>query len=256
MIQSIHTAAAGMRGYQTQLDVVANNMANMQTYGYKKDSISFKDALYSEVVDASNANSTENLLKGSGVIVNAVTKVNTQGSMITTDSPLDAMLTNTEAYFTVELPDGTNAYTKDGSFAISAENGVGYLTTGSGYYVLDENGERISFDFAASNLVIDNNGNLHNGDGEAFAKLGAVGFTNEAGLDAVGTNLFVETEASGTPENIDNPGIEQYRVESSNVDMAEEVTNMIKAQRAYQMVSRVLTTADKMEEVANNLRRS
>lgn len=255
MIQSIHTAAAGMRGYQTQLDVVANNISNIQTYGYKKDTVSFKDALYSEVVDASNGNSAENLLKGSGVIVNAVAKVNTQGSMISTDNPLDAMLTNTEAYFAVELPNGTNAYTKDGSFAISSENGTGYLTTGSGYYVLDENGSRISFDFSPSNLSIDSDGGLHNGDGEVFATLSTVGFTNEAGLDAIGTNLFVETEASGAAQNIEKPGVEQYRIEGSNVDLAEEVTNMIKAQRAYQMVSRVLTTADKMEEVANNLRR-
>jgi len=255
MIQSLHTAASGMRGYQTQLDVVANNIANSQTYGYKKDVVSFKDALYSQVLDASDGESTENLLKGSGVIVDSISKVNIAGSMISTNNPLDAMLTNVDAYFTVERPDGTTAYTKDGSFAISTEDDMGYLVTGNGEYILDENGDRIGMDFEVSSLVIDQYGNMYNPENEVFATLGTVSFTNEAGLDAVGNNLFVETDFSGEAEQIENPGIQQNYLESSNVDMGDEIVNMIKAQRAYQMSSRVLSIADQMEEIANNLRR-
>ncbi len=255
MIQSLHTAASGMRGYQTQLDVVASNIANAETYGYKKDTVSFKDALYAEVLDASNGASTENLLKGSGVIVNSIAKVNTQGPMISTLNPLDAAITNTEAYYTVERADGSRAYTKDGSFTLSAEGDVGYIVTGNGEYVLDNNGNRIAIDFEVSNLSIDKNGNLYNPDNEIFATLGTVRFTNAAGLDAIGSNLFVETDISGAAEAVENPGITQKYLEGSNVDMGDEVVNMIKAQRAYQMSSRVLSIADQMEEMANNLRR-
>lgn len=255
MIQSLHTAASGMRGYQTQLDVVANNFANSQTYGYKKDTVSFKDALYSEALDASNGASTANLLKGSGVIVNSISKVNTPGPLISTLNSLDAALTNTEAYYTVERADGGLAYTKDGTFTLSTEGDLGYLITENGEYVLDTNGNRIAIDFEVSNLAIDEEGNMYNPDNEIFATLNTVRFTNEAGLDAIGSNLFVETDISGAAENVENPGIRQNYVEGSNVDIGEEVVNMIKAQRAYQMSSRVLSVADQMEEMANNLRR-
>ena len=257
MIQSLHTAALGMKGQQTQIDTIANNIANVDTLGYKKSRANFKDALYVAMQDPSNAESEENLQKGTGTLVVSITKTFSPGIIQDTGRALDVALIDERSFFIVSDVNGELAYTRDGSFRLSEEDGEAYLVTGSGNYVLDDSGSRIALEGNVEKITIDKNGNIFNeeiGDGP-FARLGLVTFQNLEGLKAIGNNYYVETEASGEATVVETADVKQRYIERSNVDLAEEMTNLIKAQRAYQISSRILQTADEMEEVANNLRR-
>lgn len=254
MIQALNTAAVGMKSQQLALDTVANNIANINTVGYKKDRVNFQDALYVRMQDASNADSTANLQKGTGALIGSVSKIFTATSIMDTGAPLDVALETQEAFFVLEDSETGERYTRDGNFQLSEEDGGNYLVTQSGEYVLDTNRNRIAIDCPMEKLHIDERGNITDGR-NSFGRLATVTFANTSGLEKMGGNTYRANASSGAAENVNDAVFRQGYLENSNVDLGQEVTNMIKAQRAYQLASRILTVSDQMEEKANNLRR-
>jgi len=226
---------------QQNMDIISNNIANTNTTGYKKVRAAFQDLLYSAMEVRRDGQNT-NLQVGNASRLAATQRNFEQGALQQTDRPLDFAIDG-PGFFAVLHQDGTVRYTRDGSFKISSElvggQYVNRLVTAQGEYVLDYNGQPIE---------VDDYGLLP-------YRLGIVDFPNPEGLAAVGNNQFVETEASGPPMYAGMANVRQGFLEASNVDMAEEVTQMILAQRVYQLSSRMLQAADEMERIANNLRR-
>lgn len=255
MMQAFHAAALGLENQQKNIDIIANNIANINTTGYKKNRATFKDALYVALTNPENPNSGANLMQGTGVILNSISKIFTGSNYTETGSVLDVAIFNEEGFFVIEGADGELKYTRDGNFKVSVEDEIPYLVTKSGDYVLGQDYERIQIEGDISKLQIDENGNLYNDLHENFATLNIVSFNNLDGLQPLGDNSFALTDQSGEPIGLENPNIKHKYIEMSNVDLAEEMVNLIKAQRAYQLSSKALTVADDMEGIANNLRR-
>ncbi|MCH5185063.1 MAG: flagellar hook-basal body protein [Oscillospiraceae bacterium] len=255
MIQALHTSGLGMLGEQEYLDNTANNIANLHTYGYKKERLNFKDALYVNMRDASDGNSAENLKKGTGVIPNSVSKLHGHGPIIETGRNLDVNLSDEETFFVVEDYNGDQVYTRNGEFRISTEADGNFLVNSSGYYILDNGYNRININSPESGINIDMLGNIRNAEGEDVAQIAIVAFPSVSGLENIGGNVFAATELSGEAEIEENATLLQGYIEGSNVDLGEEMVNMIRAQRAYQLASRVLRTSDEMEGIANSLRK-
>ena len=254
MMQAFYNAASGLRCQQRNLDVISNNIANINTVGFKKDRVNFKDALYVAMTNPEEPESEVNLMQGNGVVVGSLSKVFTEGNYIETGSVLDVAICSKVGFFAVMGENGEEYYTRDGNFKISIEDGNAYLVTSTGEYVLGRDNNRIQIEGDIDKLQIDEFGNLYNEYHELFATLRVVHFTNPEGLQPMGNNLYGMTEETGEPLEVENPNIRHKFLEQSNVDLTEEMTNMIKAQRAYQISSRALTTADEMERMANNLR--
>ena len=254
MMQAFYNAASGLRGQQKNIDVISNNIANINTNGFKKNRVTFKDALYVALTNPEEPDSEANLMQGNGVIVNSLSKVFTEGNYIETGSVLDVAICSEVGFFVVRNENGEECYTRDGSFKISVEDGNSYLVTNTGEYVLGTDYDRIQIEGDINQLQIDEFGNLYNEYHELFARLYVVHFNNPEDLQPLGNNLYGMTEEAGEPLEVENPNIKHKFIEQSNVDLAEEMTNLIKAQRAYQISSRALTTADEMERMANNLR--
>lgn len=263
MMRSLWSAASGMVAQQKQMDIVANNLANVNTYGNKKVRAEFEDLIYQTLRDA-GGNSGEGtqypqgLQIGLGTRLSATNRIFTQGPLQTTDNPTDLGIQG-EGFFQIEMPDGTIAYTRDGSFKIDADR---RLVTSNGYILtpnitLDENA-------SIDTLVISPDGRVSNTPaGGQQAEIGTITlarFTNPAGLYAYGQNLFLETAASGAPI-VSTPGedgagvLTQNTLEMSGVQIVEEMVNMIVSQRAYESNSKAITTSDSMLEIANALKR-
>ena len=262
MIRAMFTASTGMVAQQLSIDTVAHNLANVNTTGFKKSRVNFQDLLYETLRPAGTESASgeivpEGIQIGHGVRPASIAKLFTQGNLIQTGQELD-MVIEGDGFFQIELPDGTIAYTRDGSFKSDRD---GNVVTADGYritpgIVLPE--ERIStsvgFDGTVSVITTDSP------TPQNVGQINLVRFTNPAGLDArLGRNLLLETEASGAPVegNAGEDGlgtIEQGFLENSNVQVVEEVINMIVAQRAYEANSRVIATSDEMLQVATNLR--
>ena len=263
MIRAMFSAATGMIAQQTNIDTIANNMANVSTTGFKKSRVNFQDLLY-ETIRAAGTQTTagtttpEGIQIGHGVRPSSVAKLFTPGSLIQTGNPLDIAIEG-DGFFEVELPDGTSAYTRDGSFR---RNAVGIVMTTDGYpltptITIDEDAQSISI--GADGIV-----SVFLPGAPAPSQVGEIQlirFANEAGLDArLGANLLLETGASGTPTT-GTPGelgfgrLTQGFLENSNVQVVEEIINLIIAQRAYEANSKVIQTSDEMLQVANSIRR-
>jgi flagellar basal-body rod protein FlgG len=244
---------------QTRMTVTSNNLANVNTTGYKKSRAVFEDLLYQNVrqVGASTSQDTlapTGLSLGTGVRVVATEKNYSQGNMQTTGNTLDVAISG-RGFFQVLLPDGTFGYTRDGSFKTNAQ---GELVTASGYRVQPG----ITIPDGAQSVTIGKDGVITVAlAGQAtpvqVGTLEIFDFINPAGLQPRGENLLVETAASGTPQG-GTPGlnglgmIEQGVLESSNVNVVEELVNMIETQRAYEMNSKAIATADRMLEYITN----
>ena len=261
-MQSLNIAATGMLAQQMNVEVISNNIANMNTSGYKRQRAEFSDLLYQDHRRA-GANSSEEgtvvptgIQLGVGVKPEAVYRISEQGSLEITDNPLD-MAINGKGYFPIEMPGGETGYTRAGSFQLSPE---GDLVTPDGYLV--QPGVTVPED--AVGVTVNQNGEVWvDLDGQTAPQL--VGqielarFANEAGLRALGDNLFVETQASGQA-TIGAPGapgygtVQQGMIETSNVDMVKEITNMVAAQRAYEMNSKVISTSDEMMQSVARMR--
>ena len=262
MIRALYTAATGMNAQETNIDVVSNNLANSNTTGYKKSRAEFQDLLYQQVVEpgsptsSSTANSS-GVQIGLGVKTAAVQKVFAQGDLISTSNPLD-MAIEGDGFFQVQLPDGDQAFSRAGSFQLNSQ---GQLTTSDGYVV--DPGVAIPSDSLAISVGQDGSISVRQPGSATTTQVGqltGVRFANNAGLRAVGKNLYQETESSGTPTTgiFSENGfgrVSQGFIESSNVSVVEQVVNMITAQRAYEASSKGITTADEMLSQAINLKR-
>lgn len=252
MLQAIYSAASGIKGQQTRLDTAAANIANSETVGYKAVRVDFKDALYTAMDHPAGDAEAANLLAGSGVLVGATSAGFSNGTLMTTGSALDFAISG-DGYFAVEGAGGETLYTRNGSFGATAGEEGSFLVTSQGYYVLDGAGNRIALPQDRAGLAVTEDGMLSVADG-AFATLGIAEFANPDGLLAVGNSCFQVTEASGQAVPAGNSSVVQGSLEGSNVDMAQELTLLIRAQRAYSLASRALQTADDMEGLANNMR--
>ncbi len=262
MLLSLSIGATGMQAQQMNVDVISNNIANMTTTGYKRQSAQFHDLLYQNrtrpgTVASENGNVVPTGVQvGLGVRPIAINRLHEQGALQITDNPLDLAL-NGNGYFQIQKPDGEIAYTRDGTFQVN-ENGE--LVTARGNPI--EPG--INIPQEAVDIEINRNGGVFvKIQGEPVLQnvgtIQTVTFINPAGLEAIGNNLFVETEASGTPivgtPGQDNFGeIEQGALEASNVEVVDEITKLITAQRAYEMNSNIISTSDEMMREAGQLR--
>ncbi|GBD94238.1 flagellar basal-body rod protein FlgG [bacterium BMS3Abin05] len=262
MIRSLRTAATGMYGEELVVDVISNNLANINTTGFKKSKVEFQDLLYQTiqnpgVSNTGNSAPTSEIQIGHGTKAVSVLKIFSQGDVSPTTNPLDLAIDG-EGFFKLQMPDGRITYTRDGTFKISAD---GRLVTSDGYLLdpgisLPENtsGINISSDGVISAKVVGET------EPEIVGQLELAKFVNPAGLKNIGRNLFEETAASGqplfgTPDNDGFGRVMQGYVELSNVDVVQEMVNMIIAQRAYEINSKAIKTSEEMLAMANNLKR-
>ena len=261
-MRSLDIASTGMLAQQTNVDVISNNLANMTTTGFKRRRAEFQDLIYENLRRVgSNTSDTGTVVPagaqvGLGVRTAAIYRINEQGTLQQTSNSLDLAIRG-NGYFPVTLPSGETAYTRDGTFGLSPD---GTIVTADGYPIAGG----IVVPSNATSVTISPNGAVQaSQDGQAapttVGTLQLAVFPNEAGLDAQGDNLFVQSAASGNPVtgNPGSPGfgsVLQGFVEGSNVNVVTEISNLITAQRAYEMNSRVITTSDQMLSTLTNLR--
>jgi flagellar basal-body rod protein FlgG len=249
-----------MEAQQLNLDVISNNLANVNTTGYKKSKIEFQDLLYDNIrtpgADQGNGLQLPTGLNiGHGTRAVATTRVFTEGELTQTGERLDVAVQG-DGFFQVTMPDGTLAYTRDGSFKTNSQ---GAITTSDGLTV--QNGfQPIPAGTTAINISANGQVTTTTSTGAQTFQVTLVRFANPAGLQAIGRNLYLETTASGTPEsgNPDSNGfgsLQQGYVETSNVSVVEEMVNMIIAQRAYEVNSKAVQASDEMMQQSDNLRR-
>lgn len=261
-MQSLSIAATGMLAQQRNVEVISNNIANLNTVGYKRQRAEFQDLLYQTIERAgalSSATGTtvpNGIQIGAGVKTGSVYRITEQGAVTSTGNDFDMAISG-KGYFRVELPDGREAYTRAGNFGISSD---GRIVTEDGYEVLPG----ISLPEDVVDVSISKDGVVEArvaGDQSAreIGRLDLAVFFNESGLEAIGDNLLLETTASGEPV-IGNPGdpgfgsVLQGYLENANVDPVQEITTLIAAQRAYEMNARVITASDEMLQAATQLR--
>ena len=261
-MRSLDIAATGMLAQQLNVEVISNNIANMTTTGYKRQRAEFQDLLYQDLRRVGSESSDAGTVVPSGIQLGlgvqpaAVYRIVEQGNLTVTENPFDLAI-NGRGYFTVELPSGDTGYTRAGSFQVSPD---GELVTADGYIV--QPGATIPSD--AVSVTINANGVVSvrvsgSTTDQQVGQIELANFPNEAGLEALGDNLFLETAASGTA-TIGNPGatgfglLKQGALETSNVNVVNEITNLIAAQRAYEMNSKVIQASDEMMANTSQLR--
>ncbi len=265
MIRALWTSASGMQAQQTNLDVVSNNIANVNTVGFKKSKANFEDLMYQDIRDPGVLSSNENRVPsgiqiGLGTKLSDVGKTFTQGSLMKTDRELDVAIQG-DGFLQIELPGGGEAYTRAGNFQIDSE---GYIVNTEGYRLSPN--VQISSPETLVSLSISPSGKVfavRNEGGsqttEELTDIKLYRFMNPAGLKAQGQNLFIYTEASGEPiegdPNTDGYGkLAQGFLEGSNVNIVDEMVNLITAQRAYEINSKGITTADEMLRTLSTLK--
>lgn len=257
-MQALRTAATGMAAQQLNVDVISNNIANMNTIGYKRQRAEFQDLLY-QTLEMAGAQSSDQgnvvptgVQVGAGVKAGSVYRVTAQGALTRTDNPYDVAIDG-RGFFQVTLPTGETAYTRAGNFAI---NDQGQLVTEDGYLIEPA----ITIPQDANKIAISKSGEVQairsgQTQPEVLGQLELATFVNEAGLSLIGDNLMKQTAASGEP-TVAAPGADgvggllQGYTESSNVDAVSEITALIVAQRAYEMNSKVISAADEMLQAA------
>lgn len=260
MIRSLWIAKTGMEAQQTQLDVISHNLANVSTNGYKKERAVFEDLMYQQLRQP-GANNTEQttlptgLQIGLGARAVATTRSHIQGSLQQTSNYLDVAIKG-NGFFQIQMPDGTTSYTRDGSFQVDAN---GQMVTNNGLTVLP--GIIVPAD--AKSLTIGADGTVSvttagSATPTTLGQLQLANFINPPGLESLGGNLYAETVASGQPQT-GAPGtnslgqVQQGFVETSNVNVVEELVSMIQTQRAYEMNSKAITTSDQMLQKLSQL---
>jgi flagellar basal-body rod protein FlgG len=253
MIRSLWIAKTGMEAQQTQLDAISNNLANVSTNGYKKSHAVFEDLMYQNLRQAGGNSSEQTTLPtglqlGLGTRAVATARSFAQGNLQQSTNPLDVAVKG-NGFFEIQLPDGTTGYTRDGSFQVSSQ---GQLVTNNGYIV----NPGITIPNNAQSVTIAADGTVSVAlPGQALpqtvGQIQLANFVNPAGLEPKGQNLYAETAASGTP-NTGAPGangmgqLQQGFVETSNVNVVEELVSMIQTQRAYELNSKAISTSDQM----------
>ena len=253
MIKSLWTAKTGLEAQQTKMDVIANNLANVSTNGFKKSRAVFQDLLYQNMRQAGGRNDMQNVLPaglqiGSGVRPVATERIQTQGSLEQTGNSKDVAIDG-KGFFQVLMPDGNYAYTRDGSFQV---NESGQLVTADGYPIQPA----VLIPQDALSITIGKDGVVTvtqpgSNQSTQVGQLSLSTFVNPAGLQSIGDNLYLETSASGMRDE-STPGLngagrlDQGYVETSNVNVVEEMVSMIQTQRAYEINSKAVQTSDEM----------
>ena len=258
MDASMWVAKTGLDAQQTRMNVISNNLANVNTTGFKRDRAVFEDMLYQNVKQAggqtdANSQSPTGLMLGTGVRIVATEKLHSQGNMVTTQNPLDLAISG-DGYFQIAKGDGSLAYTRDGGFKISA---TGQLVTSSGALLQPA----ITIPNTASSVTIGRDGTvsieLAAGGSQVLGQIQIARFVNPSGLQSLGQNLMKDTPASGAPQVL-APGVAgagslmQGTLEASNVNVVEEMVNMIETQRAYEINSKAISAVDGMLRFLNN----
>jgi flagellar basal-body rod protein FlgG len=260
MLRSLYSAAAGMESQQMNLDVISNNLANVNTTGYKKSKVEFQELLYESTrapgADQGSGNEVPTGIQvGQGSRPVATARIFTNGDLSQTGEQLDVAVQG-DGFFEVQMPDGTLAYTRDGAFKTSSD---GRIVTSDG---LPLQGGFQPVPAGTTNITIGSNGNVtyQTSSGSTSFQVQLVRFNNEAGLESLGSNLYRETQASGPPQ-LGTPGqsgfgtLNQGYLELSNVSVVEEMVNLIQAQRAYEVNSKAVQASDEMMQQSNNLKR-
>ncbi|MGL9719629.1 flagellar basal-body rod protein FlgG [Symbiopectobacterium sp.] len=253
MIRSLWIAKTGLNAQQTNMDFISNNLANVSTNGFKRQRAVFEDLLYQTIRQPGAQSSEQTTLPsglqlGTGVRPVSTERIHTQGGMSETGNSKDVAI-NGQGFFQVQMPDGTTAYTRDGAFQL---DGNGQLVTSSGYLVQPA----ITIPANATELTIGRDGivSVKLQGQTAMNQIGQMTlatFINDSGLESIGENLYLETTSSGAP-NETNPGLNgagllyQKFVETSNVNVAEELVSMIQTQRAYEINSKAISSSDQM----------
>lgn len=258
---ALYAAATGMDAQQLNLSNIANNIANVSTTGFKKQDVEFQDLLYQSMKSGSSDNGNGvyvpgGVSLGNGTKVVATSKIFTQGQLTQTDNPTDVAIQG-NGFFEVQRQDGTKAYTRDGALKISS---TGQWVTSDGM-VLQQGFQQVPSDY--TNISISSNGyvTVEGSSGTQNFRVQLARFANPAGLQSIGGNLYTETQSSGAAE-LGNPGengygaLQQHYLESSNVDVVKEMVNMIVAQRAYEINSKSVQTADEMMSRIVSLKQS
>ena len=261
-MRALDIAATGMQAQQTNVEVISNNIANMTTTGFKRQRAEFQDLIYQNLRRVgSNSSDSGSIVPsgaqiGLGVKTAAIYRINEQGNLQQTSNSLDLAIQG-NGYFQVTLPSGATAYTRDGTFGLAPD---GTIVTADGYVVQPG----IQVPTNATSVTINTSGQVQatiSGQTapQTLGQVQLAAFPNDAGLQAQGGNLFVQTSASGAPVagTPGSPGfgsVMQGFIETSNVNVVSEITNLITAQRAYEMNSKVITTSDQMLSTLSNLR--
>lgn len=261
-MQSLSIAATGMMAQQLNVEVISNNIANMSTSGFKRQRAEFQDLLYQNLRRVGTNSSDSGTIVPSGIQVGlgvktgSVYRVMTQGDMNNTGNKLD-MAIQGRGYFRVQMPSGTDAYTRAGNFQLSPN---GQIVTSDGYTVAPG----ITIPSTATDITISKDGQVQatipgQTAPQVVGQLELSNFQNEAGLEAQGDNLFIETAASGTPTtgapaSTGFGSIQQGFLETSNVNAVTEISDLITAQRAYEMNAKIITASDEMMSVTSNLK--
>ena len=262
-MRALYSAAQGMKAQQVNLDTISNNLANVNTTGFKKSRVEFKDLLYEQIRRSNFANDEgrpTSLEVGNGVALSATLRSFEGGSFNQTSNSYDLAIDG-DGFFEIRDENNNLFYTRDGSFKTSATEAGNVLVNSDGLFLQGVDGNVVLGE-EVSETSIDKNGVVTvkrlDGTEEEVATISLVKFSNPAGLESTGGNLFVATNASGEsllPDDGSAGSIMQGMLETSNVQVVEEMINMITAQRAYEMSSKVIQTADSMSELANNLKR-
>ncbi len=271
MVRSLWTAATGMNAQQTNVDTIANNLANVNTTGYKAEVAEFKSLLYqtlqTKTTTANGANKPVGAQVGLGVRNSAITSIFKQGSFMASESNT-AFAISGEGFFALRGADGETYYTRNGNFTFTtAQNGM-MLANSDGLPVLDTSGNPIILDtgYTASKIEMDSEGRLLYPDAQnnmqpIGVQIGLFQFTNPSGLEKIDSTMYAVSPASGaaineaTNNNVKKSEIVQGYLEGSSVQVADEMVNLIIAQRAYEMNSKAITTTDEMLQQANQLKR-
>lgn len=255
MLTTLWTSKSGLNANQEKLDVISNNIANVNTTGYKKVNVGFKDLISSSLDEWGNPLNDKTATVGSGVKAGNFTKDNSQGGLQTTNQKTDLALDG-EGYFKVISSNGTEYYTRDGSFKLDS---YGRLVTANGNIleVQYANGySQNNTGLTADNFTINKKGEIFAENNGNFEKVGEIAVYTAVGNDAftsVGDNLFKELNGVQVYRTLDADMYQGY-LEASNVDLSQEMTDMIVTQRAFQLSSKGITAADEMWEMINNLR--
>lgn len=262
MMQSLYTASTGMLSMQTQIDTTANNIANVNTIGFKKSRAEFADLMY-KVMEYAGTSTSDVTKSPTGIEVGlgsrptAINKIFSEGSLKQTDNQLDIAVTG-RGFVKLSLPDGTEVYSRNGAFKVDSD---GIVVNSDGYKLIPE----LVIPPDATNISIGTDGTVtvvQTGQTQAtqIGQITLTNFINPAGLHSMGDNIYVETDSSGQPVE-GTPGsdglgmIRQGFVELSNVELVVELTDLITGQRAYDSNSKVITTSDEMLQTVNGLKR-
>lgn len=259
MIDSLYIAATGMQAQQLNVDMISNNLANVNTVGFKKNRASFEDLMYREVTRTGKLLQRGDIAQrvGVGAAVVSTDKIFTTGDLKKTEAPLDLAIRG-QGFFEVTLPNGNHAYMRSGSLQINKD---GFLATTDGLLI----NPAVQIPTDATDLTIETSGRIlakvpNEVDKIEVGQIELANFVNPSGLNAIGDNLYLPTEKSGDAffgkPGEDNFGtVAQGFLESSNVKLVEEMINLIVAQRAYEVNSKAIQASDEMLSMSNNLRR-